>query len=278
MAKMIVESNYLQAVEGDIDNSHASFLHANLGPGATFAERLANGGGIRNALRVAPDRARYSNLFAKDTAPKGIVKETDYGIMMGWRRTVDEENYYWRINHWLMPYHVNLAAPVGNTMQCNVRVPMDDENSWFFRIRWNPNRPLTDAELADFKYGGVGFPELIPGTFRPKDNKDNDYHIDRALQRSFSVSGIKSVPQQDRAVSESMGLIVDRSKEHLGTSDVVIIAMRRRLIKAARDLEAGKEPVAASSPESYRIRGVDTILKREVPFDQGARDLMEVPA
>jgi hypothetical protein len=50
---------------------------------------------------------------------------------------------------------------------------------------------------------------------------------------------------------------VDRSLEHLGSSDVAVIAARRRLLKLARDLERGIEPVAPTHPELYRVRPLD---------------------
>jgi hypothetical protein len=58
---------------------------------------------------------------------------------------------------------------------------------------------------------------------------------------------------------EGMTRTVDRSLEHLGSSDVAVIAARRRLIKLARDLEQGVEPVAATHPELYRVRPLDLI-------------------
>ncbi|UEM14976.1 hypothetical protein J4G43_012520 [Bradyrhizobium barranii subsp. barranii] len=39
---------------------------------------------------------------------------------------------------------------------------------------------------------------------------------------------------QDQAVTESMGPIVDHTKEHLAPSDVMIARTRRRLLNAAR--------------------------------------------
>ena len=101
-------------------------------------------------------------------------------------------------------------------------------------IRWNPYGPLTEEELHEYRHGGTFFPDLIPGTFRPVENKDNDYMIDREAQRLGSVTGIKSQTQQDRAVNEPppVGPIFDRTKEHLGTSDAVIIQMRRVMLRA----------------------------------------------
>jgi phthalate 4,5-dioxygenase len=64
-------------------------------------------------------------------------------------------------------------------------------------------------------------------------------------------------------MTESMGGIVDRSQEHLGTTDVAVIAARRRLIKMARDLEEGIEPVEALRPEIYNVRAVDMVCPED---------------
>ena len=47
------------------------------------------------------------------------------------------------------------------------------------------------------------------------------------------------VPVEDIAVTESMGPIVDRSKEHLGSSDVVVARTRQRLLEMIRDAHPG---------------------------------------
>jgi hypothetical protein len=39
-----------------------------------------------------------------------------------------------------------------------------------------------------------------------------------------------------------MGAVYDRAKEHLGTSDKTIIALRRLFLKAVREIQEGKEP------------------------------------
>ena len=76
---------------------------------------------------------------------------------------------------------------------------------------------------------------------RLNQNKENDYLIDREAQASgTNYTGIAGIFQQDQAVTESMGELVDRTVEHLGTTDSMIIRTRRRLIGAARALqEAG---------------------------------------
>jgi hypothetical protein len=46
---------------------------------------------------------------------------------------------------------------------------------------------------------------------------------------------------QDTAIVEGSGPIVDRTKEFLGPSDRAIIAARRQLLRAIREVEAGRE-------------------------------------
>ena len=83
---------------------------------------------------------------------------------------------------------------------------------------------------------------MIPGTFKLKANKSNDYFIDRHMQKTKNYTGIVGINTQDFALQEGMGPIVDRTKENLGTSDKAIVQMRRLLIEAAHDVAAGKAP------------------------------------
>jgi hypothetical protein len=90
-------------------------------------------------------------------------------------------------------------------------------------------------------------------------NADNDYLIDRDMQRTQNYTGIAVIRTQDTAMTESMGGIVDRTQEHLGTTDAAVIAARRRLITMACDLQRGIEPTEALQPEIYNVRAVDMV-------------------
>jgi phthalate 4,5-dioxygenase len=139
----------------------------------------------------------------------------------------------------------------------------------------NAFRPLPEEEVTLYRRGGGFYATQIPGPYQTLANKSNDYLIDRHKQRTVNYSGMESVPIEDTAMMESMGPIYDRSQEHLGSSDVAVIAARRRLIKLASDLrEDGTEPFAALHPELYRVRSAVKVLPREVPFLEGARELL----
>ena len=58
----------------------------------------------------------------------------------------------------------------------------------------------------------------------------------------------------DRLATESMGPIFDRSQEHLGATDRGVTLLRRMLLRAIDDVEAGRDPLAvqrAREPDPY---------------------------
>ncbi len=263
VAKIHVECNFMQSMEGDIDSSHSAFLHSNK------QGKIESGG----AKIFVNEKLRTFSF--KDKSPRFFTKDTDYGILIGARREASAEEYYWRITQWLMPTYSIIPKEPGGTMQCNARIPIDNHTHMFFRIMWNPHRAISAEELYDYKYGGVVFPELIPGTFRPKANKDNHYLIDRAAQKSLTSTGIKGIPTQDTAMTESMGLIANREIEHLGTSDTAIIRARKRLMDSAKQLIDGKKPYSSQKGDVYFVRSTAITLDKEVAFDEGAKKYLE---
>jgi hypothetical protein len=241
----------MQAMEGDLDSAHVSFLHKRLD-----AFRMENPAGLSSMAR----------LTSHDKAPRFTVKDTSYGLMIGARRDAADDRYYWRISQFLMPAYDMIGHDPGVAMSGHAIVPMDDEHAWFWAIRWEGDRPMTDEEHA--AWSGDGARVVVhPGTWWPVANEANDYNVDRAVQRTETYTGIPGIGEQDLAVTESMGPIVKRRAEHLGTTDLAIIAARRRLLRAAKELQQGVEPYAASHPEVYHIRPTSAVLSRNIPFD-----------
>jgi hypothetical protein len=90
--------------------------------------------------------------------------------------------------------------------------------------------------------------------------------MDRQVQRKVSFTGMPFIPTQDQAMTEGMGHICDRTQEHLGTTDVAIIHMRRLMTRLVTDLQRGIEPHAATHPELYRVRPLDVVSENaELP-------------
>jgi phthalate 4,5-dioxygenase len=73
-----------------------------------------------------------------------------------------------------------------------------------------------------------------------------------------------------------MGLVYDRSQEHLGTSDAMIIRSRRRLLNAAQTFaDTGKTPLTVQHPEFYRIRSGSTLLPVDANWMAATEQLRE---
>jgi hypothetical protein len=143
---------------------------------------------------------------------------------------------------------------------------VDDEHIITYQYSYNAERPLTDAERArainsmELERVKYTLPDgVIIDINRSVRAPENDYLIDREMQRTQNYTGIPFGRHQDFAMTDSMGSISDRTKEHLGTSDTAIIAARRIILKTVRDLQEGVEPYAASHPEVFHVRALDIV-------------------
>ncbi len=95
---------------------------------------------------------------------------------------------------------------------------------------------------------------VVDENYVPLRNKANDYLIDRKLQRTKSYTGIKGVSEQDAAVQDSQGPIADRTREHLGPTDLGIMHFRKLVMDAARALQKGEAPPHVDAPGSLHRR------------------------
>ena len=124
-----------------------------------------------------------------------------------------------------------------------------------------------------FGSNGTGNPVQPPttdwyGRFRAVANMRNDFLIDREVQRrnegGAGYTGIQGIGVQDMAVTTSMGSIYDRTQERLGTTDTMVIKVRRSLISVARALaEQGITPPGVDNPDMYAVRSGWVNLPKE---------------
>jgi phenylpropionate dioxygenase-like ring-hydroxylating dioxygenase large terminal subunit len=265
------DCNWMQALEGDIDTSHLSFLHL----GAVKPEDAAPGS--------------FDYYGVKDRAPKYDVHETEFGTTYGAYRPAEEDTYYWRIANFLFPCYTMIpTGTLGVSIHVRAWVPVDDEHVMYWSINVPGSRNIgrggqgasernaasgRPADAAMTRRRADGF-EYLPaesgwlGRWRLTQNAANDYGIDREAQREgVNYTGIPGIFQQDQAVTESMGAVYVRSHEHLGTSDSMIIRTRRRVINAAKALrERELVPPGVDNPEVYRTRSGSVILPRSASW------------
>jgi len=193
------------------------------------------------------------------------------------RRNAEEGRYYWRITPWVMPSFTMVPPRGDHPVHGHFWVPIDDENCWVFTFDYLPARALTAAELQAMKDGHGVHNEYVPGTYRPLANKDNDYLMDRAAQRrGETFSGVKGIAIQDASLQESMGPIVDRSRERLVSADSGIIKARRKLLTSAVALRADGTVPPGVDPAHHRVRSASIVLPKERSFLDAARDAVSV--
>jgi hypothetical protein len=154
-------------------------------------------------------------------------------------------------------------------------IPMDDENCMAWSFDYRVKAPL-EPELVEVMRNGAGIHTPVdPRTFRPLANKDNDYLIDRAAQkRGRTYGGVAGFAMQDASIQESMGPIVDRSRENLVGTDKGIVMARRRLMRAAKAvLDSGTQPPGVD-PAHQRVRSAAVVLPPDVSFAEGVADAL----
>jgi phenylpropionate dioxygenase-like ring-hydroxylating dioxygenase large terminal subunit len=257
------DCNWLQSLEGDIDTSHFGFLHV----------------GAVKPDEVDPDTMHRWGLL--DRAPRYHVKETDWGTMYAAYRPADPGNLYYRFAHFMFPFFAQVPdGTFSNMIQATLSVPLDDGHTMTYVLAWSKRdqalRTLKDGSPIP---GAVLSRDFLPtttdwlGRWRLKANRTNDYLIDRDEQKAgMSFSGIQGIGQQDQAMVESMEGphegIVDRSFEHLASSDRMIAVTRRRLIAAAQAHQKdGSTPPTVDRPGLTRgARGGSFIASDQVDW------------
>ena len=216
--------------------------------------------------------------------------DTDYGVCIGSGRKAPEDREYWRVTQFLLPSHV-MTGPYGEDPVRNWRawVPIDDTNVFVIGLNFHPLRPLDGAQRERYRTrAGVwtmspDMREPRPGAafsrWHPKPSLENNFFIDRELQRNASFSGIPEFWAQDSAPQLSMGPIYDRTGEHLGTSDLGIINVRKRLTRSVLALrEGGTPPPEALHPGWYAVRSDAVLIPAGTSWTEATEERRVDPA
>jgi len=248
------ECNWLQAMEGGIDAGHAPILHRAINP--TTKEP----GGFRGMRTNAGFESSEE------------VEPTDHGVISARLSTMSDKKVWVRINQYVMPFHTFFPAEIYDPksegsigykpfINGHIFVPMDDENTmtynWIGRFA---GAPFSADEIRAHEHAkGRGEGELL-ANFRKKRNHDNDWLIDRQIQKTETFTGIAGNHNQDHAVQESMGPIVDRTQEHLCDTDQQIILARKFLLEAVRIAQGGGEPPGVQ-PSYYTVRATERVIE-----------------
>jgi phthalate 4,5-dioxygenase len=270
---MMEEANWLQNMEGDLDSAHLDWVHRRLNEDSPKPEK-----GIRG--------------FWNPTGQPPVldVVPTEYGVHYSAKRILKDGDEWHRINQFIFPFHTMITVGDG-TVNLRSFVPIDDEFAMLISHTGHPTQPLSNVAARNHgdifdEMGGYVERTNDPRTyFLTKANKRNDYGRDLKMQRETMFCGIPFVGNlQDRAMTELMTnaageAIYDRTKEHLSTSDAMIVTVRRQLINAAIRLrDEGEAPPNVDNVELDKVRSASLRLPAGSDWRTiGAEALRAVP-
>jgi phthalate 4,5-dioxygenase oxygenase subunit len=255
---MLVECNWLQNLEGDIDLDHIPILHGtnldSFRAGFRDQESPRRGNAPGRVAGVARRRARL---------PLEVV-DSEVGCMFATRLTASRTTHspsaqreVWAVGQFMMPFYSMLPYGAYGAHWVAARVPMDDHHTMTIGIHAEdsvvpPDELMFGLEPARRPDSAGWF-----GRFRLTRSVENDFQIDRDRVRSTGDHpcagiGVSGQAVQDAFITTSMGRIADRGSEHLTAGDVVIVRARQKMLQAAIDLaDRGIAPPGVDKPAGY---------------------------
>ena len=225
----IVHGNWLQGFEGQLDSAHLNFLHSSSVPKGPTAT---------------------GSLVSSDSAPVFDLIEQPYGFREAALRKLPDGSTYARIREVVLPYWSFIPGNHGEPRLVVVVVPIDDEWSAHWYYYMSPFGKVPDWYI-DQALAGAG-PDHDDFA-ADRGDIGNAWHQNRAAMAEGHFSGmLKNFVYEDFIIEESMGPVMDRSKEFLGSSDAVIVRTRRLLMQALEEHAQGKLPFGLDGPVDYR--------------------------
>ncbi|HEU5296161.1 MAG TPA: Rieske 2Fe-2S domain-containing protein [Burkholderiaceae bacterium] len=248
--------NWLQAYEVGIDPAHPSFLHRYLQD-----ERGGNAYGRQfratSVGDVDGERWPMTRVMRERTSPEIRHEEGAPGLTrITALRIIDERRTHVRVTHAMFPS--TFVIPLSETVTITqMHVPVDDTHTYWYSFFTSFEAPLDRATMRAQRLQGVSLPDYLP-----RHGAHDDWGFDPEEQRTRTYLGMgeEDINRHDQWAVESMGAIQDRTREHLGTSDKVIMANRRLLLKAIEQVRCGvRPPMALDADAAAALTGPDTI-------------------
>jgi phthalate 4,5-dioxygenase len=248
VVKLFQDTNYLQGVEGDLDPAHPNYLHRDF----DLADKASWSGAGWQSMAT----------LMSDGAPVIECEETPYLMRVGAIRSTDNPDVrYVRSTEWIAPFYCYIATGPHESRLFKAWHPIDDFSCYTFYIHFDLEKPI-DPEAMYSNWGH----RTAPPDYKTPQTLANMHLQDRERMKRGNFSGISGAAIQDRAVQESMGPIIDRTKEHLGTSDKAVTFYRRLLLKKLDEMRDGKPLPGLDPALSFDQRACSFTLPASVPW------------
>ena len=247
--------NWLQAFEVGIDPAHASFLHRFFNDASledTYGKQFRGA----SAGEIDGEKWPMTRVMREFDQPDIAFTEQPYGLQLTTLRPMTDKLTHVRITNALFPN--TFVIPLSETMTITqMHVPVDDTHTDWYAVFTSFADPVNKDAMRNQRLEAVSLPDYIPKSGR---HNNWGFNPEEQMTRTFLGMGEDDINVHDQWACESMGAIQNRTREHLGTSDKVIIANRRMLAKAIDDVAAGALPPGFAKAEVASTRlGPDTV-------------------
>lgn len=249
--RAVTHCSWLQTLEAAIDSAHLNFLH-------NGHVDVMNG-----------DESVEDWKLMEASAPRFELEKTKYGFKEAAIRDLPDGSTYLRLRHMALPFFSMVGFKPGAPMLVVASIPINDtcNAQWLFTFTTQDSiLALLAAGQSDSNDSAM--PTNLNNFAEGVGNADNLWNQDREFMKTH-WSGIHGpLPLEDIVVTESMGSIVDRTKETLGSSDVIIMKNRRFVLSMLKQIEKGEAPdIEGYSFESLNtLRGVAVRYSKEIKW------------
>ncbi len=238
--KGYLNCNWLQALEVGVDPAHASFLHR------FFEDEDTSGAYGRQFRGASADSDMPMTMLLRDfSRPRIEIESTDFGFRIIALRDLGDSRTHVRVTNLLFPQA--FVIPMSQEMTITQwHVPVDDVSCYWYALFTSFTTPVDKAEMRRQRLQLYTLPD-----YKPRLGQANDYGFDTREQLSRTYTGMgEDINLHDQWAVESQGPIQDRTREHLGQTDKGVVAYRKLLLSAIRQVTKGERPLMALDAES----------------------------
>ena len=261
--KGLWNANWLQAFEVGIDPAHPSYLHRFLQDEALeVVGNNAAGKQFRSAAagtaggEINGEEWPMTRIMREFAQPDISFTDKPWGMQLTALRRMTDSLMHVRVTQAIFP--ATFVIPLSETMTITqMHVPVDDTHTYWYSFFTSFASPLDKEAMRAQRQQFILLPDYIP-----KAGRHNNWGFDanEQLNTTYLGMGEEDINVHDQWAVESMGPIANRTREHLGTTDKVIMANRRVLIKAIDTVQnGGVAPGIADAAFADQMTGPDTV-------------------
>jgi hypothetical protein len=192
-----------------------------------------------------------SKVLREYDRPEIRVERTGYGMRLRTLRRISDAQTHIRVTNILFPQAFVIPMNAEMTIT-QFHVPVDDTGCYWYSIFTSFGGPVDKDTMRSQRLKTYPAPD-----YKPIFGRTNGWGFSAEEQSSKTFTGMGfDINIHDQFACESQGVIADRTKENLGSTDKGIVLYRRLLTDAIRKNESGELTVKTDFSGPPTIDGI----------------------